>query len=202
MIPSCSIRFSSRLPTRLITAGSRRASGIGRRQPTRRRLLRGGRSRRTWAETVCRWPASHSQFPPRARSSCVELPALTTRWVRQVDEATCFGVHICPDCRSLVSRGEIQISRITLAGDTLWRGGGPDIFTGDLSVTNTERLANSSTAARELDPQLDVKWSPRRAVRRCNRWRFRARPHRSETPWLRPSAHRLRCHLVRRRVLS
>jgi hypothetical protein len=65
---------------------------------------------------------------------CIELPTLATRWVQEVDDATCFGIHICPDRRSLVSHGELEISRLTLGGDVLWRGGGPDIFTGDLSV--------------------------------------------------------------------
>jgi len=66
--------------------------------------------------------------------ACLELPSLVTRWVREVDHATCFGIHITSDRRSLISHGELEIARLTLAGDLLWQAGGRDIFTGDLSV--------------------------------------------------------------------
>ncbi len=67
--------------------------------------------------------------------ACVELPSLETRWVREVDAATCFGAHVCPDGESLVSHGELVISRLTLDGEVLWQAGGRDIFTGDLRVS-------------------------------------------------------------------
>lgn len=66
--------------------------------------------------------------------ACVDLPMLGTRWVRQVDSATCFGIHICADGSSLISHGELEIARLTLGGDILWRAAGRDIFTGDISV--------------------------------------------------------------------
>jgi hypothetical protein len=71
---------------------------------------------------------------------CVALPSLATRWVREVDDATCFGVHVCPDRLSLISHGEMEISRLTFAGDILWRSGGPDIFTGNLSFVTSAVL--------------------------------------------------------------
>ena len=84
----------------------------------------------------------------------LELPTLATRWVREVDDATCFGIHICPDRCSIVSHGELEISRLTLAGELLWRGGGPDIFTGDLSVVASAVLAedfNGDTLSFDLE---------------------------------------------------
>lgn len=66
--------------------------------------------------------------------ACLQLPFLTLQWARKVDHATCFGIHICPDRRSIVSHGELEISRLTLSGDVLWHSGGRDIFTGDVSV--------------------------------------------------------------------
>lgn len=72
---------------------------------------------------------------------CIELPTLTTDWVREVDEATCLGVHICPDGHSLISHGELEISQLSVAGDILWQAGGRDIFTGSLSVNASAVLA-------------------------------------------------------------
>ena len=65
---------------------------------------------------------------------CLELPTLATRWVRRVDSATCFGILACPDAGSLISHGELEISRLTLSGDMLWQASGRDIFTGAISV--------------------------------------------------------------------
>ncbi len=65
---------------------------------------------------------------------CFELPNLTTRWIREVDSATCFGIHICPDGVSLISHGELEISRLKLDGNILWQAGGRDIFTGELML--------------------------------------------------------------------
>jgi hypothetical protein len=66
--------------------------------------------------------------------ACLDLPFLGRRWVREVDEATCFGIHVAPD-GSVVSHGELQIARLTVAGDILWRASGRDIFTGEMSVS-------------------------------------------------------------------
>lgn len=85
---------------------------------------------------------------------CVDLPTLTTRWVQEVDDATCFGTHICPDRRSLISHGELEISRLTLSGDILWQGGGPDIFTGGLSFASSAVIVedfNGDTLSFDLE---------------------------------------------------
>jgi len=53
----------------------------------------------------------------------LDLPLLTQRWVRQVDSATCFGIHVVPDERSLMSHGEMVLSRLTdteLDSGDLW----------------------------------------------------------------------------------
>jgi hypothetical protein len=65
---------------------------------------------------------------------CLSLPHLELQWSREADDATCFGIHLAPDGRSLISHGEMTIARISLAGDSIWRVGGADIFTGDFSV--------------------------------------------------------------------
>jgi len=85
---------------------------------------------------------------------CLDLPTLSTRWVQVVDDATCFGIHICPDRRSLISHGELEISRLTLSGDILWQGGGPDIFTGSLSFASSAVLVedfNGDTLSFDLE---------------------------------------------------
>lgn len=65
---------------------------------------------------------------------CLQLPDLSLRWAREVDQATCFGVHVDPRQRGLVSHGELEISRLTLSGEIVWQASGRDIFTGELSV--------------------------------------------------------------------
>ena len=66
--------------------------------------------------------------------ACLQLPDLITKWVREVDPATCFGIHFSADRLSIVSHGELEISRLTLAGDVLWQSAGRDIFSGDVLV--------------------------------------------------------------------
>jgi hypothetical protein len=72
---------------------------------------------------------------------CFALPLLTTCWVQEVDQATCFGIHVCPDRRSLISHGELEISRLTLSGNILWQGGGRDVFSGTVSVRSSTVVA-------------------------------------------------------------
>ena len=55
-----------------------------------------------------------------------------------VDSATCFGIHPTFDGRALISHGELEVSRVTMSGEILWRVGGADIFSEGLSVTKTE----------------------------------------------------------------
>jgi hypothetical protein len=64
---------------------------------------------------------------------CLEVPHLRLRWSREVDEATCFGIHLAAD-GSIISHGELEISRLTSAGELIWKASGRDIFTGSLSV--------------------------------------------------------------------
>lgn len=46
---------------------------------------------------------------------CLDVPLLGVRWTRDVDEATCFGIHLAAD-GSIISHGELEISRLTRAG--------------------------------------------------------------------------------------
>ena len=64
----------------------------------------------------------------------LSLPDLTPVWVREVDLATCFGVHLLPGGTGLVSHGELSIARLSLSGEIAWSAGGRDIFTGPFVV--------------------------------------------------------------------
>ncbi len=68
------------------------------------------------------------------------IPDLSVVWCREVDSATCFGIHVTADRGSLISHGELEVSRLTLSGDILWQAGGADVFSGGLvvSVTSVE----------------------------------------------------------------
>jgi len=56
------------------------------------------------------------------------LPALHLEWARKVDSATCFGVYYLPEPGCLISHGELEIARVSLAGDIVWSASGKDIF--------------------------------------------------------------------------
>jgi hypothetical protein len=56
------------------------------------------------------------------------LPSLELRWHRKVDTATCFGIYYSAKHQCLISHGELEIARISLAGDVAWSSGGEDIF--------------------------------------------------------------------------
>ncbi len=57
------------------------------------------------------------------------LPSFDLLWHRQVDDATCFGVHFSAKHDCLISHGELEIARVSLSGEVGWRSGGADIFT-------------------------------------------------------------------------
>jgi hypothetical protein len=59
----------------------------------------------------------------------LSLPALDLGWVTKVDEVTCFGVYYSPEYDSLLSHGELEVARVSLAGEVVWSAGGRDIFT-------------------------------------------------------------------------
>jgi hypothetical protein len=56
------------------------------------------------------------------------LPSLDLLWHRQVDAATCFGVYHSAKHNCLISHGELEVARLSLAGEVAWRSGGADIF--------------------------------------------------------------------------
>jgi hypothetical protein len=66
----------------------------------------------------------------------LSVPDLAVSWSQQVDHATCFGVLVTPDGASLISHGELEISRVDLSGRILWQSGGADIFTGELKLSD------------------------------------------------------------------
>lgn len=62
----------------------------------------------------------------------IRLEPFELRWVLRVDGATCFGVHFHQPSASLLSHGELSMTRLTEAGAMVWQSEGYDIFTGSL----------------------------------------------------------------------
>jgi|SRR4028118_1937097 hypothetical protein len=58
----------------------------------------------------------------------LELPTLRLLWHTRADTATCFGIHDASGYASIISHGEIEISRLDYSGQLLWSGSGRDIF--------------------------------------------------------------------------
>ncbi len=53
-------------------------------------------------------------------------------WSKQLDYATCFGVHYNKDRDILISHGELEIVCFTPQGEKVWTASGRDIFTGEI----------------------------------------------------------------------
>lgn len=62
------------------------------------------------------------------------LPSFEILWHRQVDHATCFGVYFSANHDCLISHGELEIARVSLSGEVVWRSGGADIFSEGIKV--------------------------------------------------------------------
>lgn len=60
---------------------------------------------------------------------CMDLTPFHFHWSVQVDTATCFGVYYEPHHAALLSHGEVEIARISEAGEIAWNASGADIFT-------------------------------------------------------------------------
>ena len=65
---------------------------------------------------------------------CLRLNPVEQAWVLQIDEATCFGVHVNLKRQALISHGELSISRFTAEGDICWQAHGEDIFSKALTL--------------------------------------------------------------------
>ena len=59
----------------------------------------------------------------------LDVQSLKLKWVRQTDDATCFGVYNSAKRNWLLSHGEIVFARVTYNGKNVWQAGGADIFT-------------------------------------------------------------------------
>jgi hypothetical protein len=55
-------------------------------------------------------------------------------WSLSVDPATCFGIYLHAPTSTLLSHGELQVTRFTPQGSILWQSSGQDIFTEGFSV--------------------------------------------------------------------
>lgn len=71
---------------------------------------------------------------------CLVLQPFEFKWALCIDTATCFGVHVHEPTGSLISHGELEITRFTENGEILWQSSGRDIFTGSL-VLGEESVA-------------------------------------------------------------
>jgi hypothetical protein len=56
------------------------------------------------------------------------LPSLRLLWQTRADTATCFGIYDAPDYASIISHGELEIARLSYAGELLWTASGRDVF--------------------------------------------------------------------------
>jgi len=65
---------------------------------------------------------------------CMRLQPFEFLWSLRVDGATCFGIHFHTETSSLLSHGELEITRFTESGTVLWQSSGRDIFTGSFTL--------------------------------------------------------------------
>ena len=65
---------------------------------------------------------------------CLDLPSLVLLWHKEVDFANSFGIYLSPDNLGIISHGELDIVKVSFAGEILWSAGGRDIFTGDFTI--------------------------------------------------------------------
>jgi hypothetical protein len=68
------------------------------------------------------------------RVLCLRLNPTEKHWCLSVDPATCFGIHLHAPTNTLISHGELQVTRFTPQGTILWQSSGRDIFTEAFSV--------------------------------------------------------------------
>lgn len=68
---------------------------------------------------------------------CMQIPDLDLLWKTKADDATVFGVYFSPDEEGVVVHGELEISMLTVDGERVWSRSGADIFSGELTVTET-----------------------------------------------------------------
>ena len=65
---------------------------------------------------------------------CIKLPSLDLAWSACVDSATCFGVYNSTKHLGLISHGELEIARLSYAGEIIWTQGGKDIFSESIEM--------------------------------------------------------------------
>lgn len=66
----------------------------------------------------------------------LSLPTLELNWKTETDDATCFGVYHSEKYHCYISHGELQVARVSYAGEIEWLQGGADIFTNGFIVTD------------------------------------------------------------------
>jgi hypothetical protein len=66
----------------------------------------------------------------------VHIPTLELQWATESDAATCFGVYHSEKHQCFISHGELEIARVSLDGQIIWRSGGADIFTNGFTLHN------------------------------------------------------------------
>ncbi len=72
----------------------------------------------------------------------LKVPSLELLWCNKVDFATCFGVFWIESENSLITWGEVDVSRLKASGETVWTASGTDIFTEGFEIKNDLILLN------------------------------------------------------------
>ncbi|MDD9940764.1 MAG: hypothetical protein OXU20_06860 [Myxococcales bacterium] len=80
-------------------------------------------------------PTYPQRRPQSVGSASPRRPTMELVWKAMADSATVFGVHVPPASDGILVHGGLDITRLTLRGDTVWSVSGADIFTGEFSVT-------------------------------------------------------------------
>ena len=65
---------------------------------------------------------------------CMRVRPFEYLWALRVDDATCFGIHFHTRTKSLLSHGELAITKFTEDGAIVWQSSGRDIFTGGFTL--------------------------------------------------------------------
>lgn len=64
--------------------------------------------------------------------ACLSLPSTALEWAIAADTGTCFELHAIKD--GIISHGELEITRLSFAGEVIWKVYGRDIFTGPFEM--------------------------------------------------------------------
>ncbi|WP_010516057.1 hypothetical protein [Leptospira licerasiae] len=79
------------------------------------------------------------------------IPSLELQWRSQVDGISCFGIYEISD--GFIIHGELEITRINIAGNIIWQHSGSDIFTTSDGI-DVFKIENNIIYAKSWDDRL------------------------------------------------